>query len=98
MNDIDSGTKICAGRSGSLSFEIEDANIYAEWIIDYNCFNNELKSIERYQKIVKLLIRLESLYFIQFVSGVRKKLLHGLKGMEIVEEQLVVLVIIRIQC
>lgn len=51
--------KTCTGRSGSLDYEIEDANTYAEQIVDYlkynNCFNNELKFIETYQKMSETL-------------------------------------------
>ena len=43
----DAGTKTCAGRPGSLGYEIIDANTYAEWGVDYlkydNCYNEDLK-------------------------------------------------------
>jgi len=55
----DAGTKTCAGRPGSLGYEVEDANTYAEWGVDYlkydNCFNNDIKSIDRYPKMSEAL-------------------------------------------
>eukprot|EP00475_Leptophrys_vorax_P028686 TRINITY_DN416_c0_g1_i2.p1 TRINITY_DN416_c0_g1~~TRINITY_DN416_c0_g1_i2.p1 ORF type:complete len:427 (-),score=77.94 TRINITY_DN416_c0_g1_i2:57-1160(-) len=44
----DAGTKTCAGRPGSLTFEKIDAETYASWGVDYlkydNCFNYDLAS------------------------------------------------------
>ena len=51
----DAGDKTCAGRPGSLGYEKEDAETYAEWGIDYlkydNCYNNGIPSIDRYPKM-----------------------------------------------
>ena len=51
----DAGHKTCAGRPGSLGYEKEDAETYAEWGIDYlkydNCYNNGIPSIDRYPKM-----------------------------------------------
>ena len=48
----DAGEKTCAERPGSLGYEKEDAETYAEWGIDYlkydNCFNTGKPSRERY--------------------------------------------------
>ena len=45
----DAGEKTCAGRPGSLWYEKEDAETYAEWGIDYlkydNCFNKNIPSL-----------------------------------------------------
>lgn len=32
---LDRGNKTCAGRPGSLGYEIKDANTYAAWGVDY---------------------------------------------------------------
>lgn len=51
----DAGNFTCAGRPGSLGYEKEDAETYAEWGIDYlkydNCYNNEISSKIRYPKM-----------------------------------------------
>ena len=51
----DAGEKTCAGRPGSLGYEKEDAETYAEWGIDYlkydNCFNKNIPSLDRYPKM-----------------------------------------------
>ena len=51
----DAGTNTCAGRPGSLGYEEIDAQTYAEWGVDYlkydNCFNNGIKSLDRYPKM-----------------------------------------------
>jgi len=36
----DAGTFTCAGRPGSLGYEINDANIYASWNVDYLKYDN----------------------------------------------------------
>jgi len=36
----DAGNHTCAGRPGSLGFEINDANSYAEWGVDYLKYDN----------------------------------------------------------
>ena len=55
----DAGIKTCAGRPGSLGYEEKDAQTYAEWGVDYlkydNCFNNDIKSIDRYPKMSEAL-------------------------------------------
>ena len=51
----DAGNFTCAGRPGSLGYEKEDAETYAEWGIDYlkydNCYNNGIPSLDRYPKM-----------------------------------------------
>ena len=51
----DAGIKTCAGRPGSLGYEEIDAKTYAEWGVDYlkydNCFNEGIKSLDRYPKM-----------------------------------------------
>ncbi len=48
----DAGDKTCAGRPGSLGYEKEDANRYAEWKVDYlkydNCHSAGSKPETRY--------------------------------------------------
>lgn len=48
----DAGIKTCAGRPGSLGFEENDANTYANWEVDYlkydNCDNNNVPPQTRY--------------------------------------------------
>lgn len=48
----DAGTHTCAGRPGSLGFEVNDANSYASWGVDYlkydNCNNNNIPPKTRY--------------------------------------------------
>ena len=48
----DAGLKTCAGRPGSLGYETNDANRYAEWKVDYlkydNCNNNGTSPKLRY--------------------------------------------------
>ena len=48
----DAGTKTCAGKAGSLGYEVIDAKTYAEWEIDYlkydNCYNENKPAKERY--------------------------------------------------
>ena len=55
----DAGIKTCAERPGSLGYEEKDAQTYAEWGVDYlkydNCFNNNIKSIDRYTKMSEAL-------------------------------------------
>jgi len=36
----DAGYKTCAGRPGSLGYEVEDANTYAKWGVDYLKYDN----------------------------------------------------------
>jgi len=36
----DAGYKTCAGRPGSLNYEVEDANTYASWQVDYLKYDN----------------------------------------------------------
>jgi alpha-galactosidase len=36
----DAGTKTCAGRPGSLTYEEIDAKTYAEWGVDYLKYDN----------------------------------------------------------
>ena len=49
------GNYTCQGRPGSLDFEKQDAEIYAEWNIDYlkydNCYNRGISSLIRYPKM-----------------------------------------------
>ena len=51
----DAGNFTCAGRPGSLGYEEIDAQKYAEWGVDYlkydNCYNNGIKSLDRYPKM-----------------------------------------------
>ena len=46
------GNGTCQNRAGSLDFEEQDANTYAEWGVDYlkydNCYNKGIPSLERY--------------------------------------------------
>uniref|UniRef100_A0A0G4HG19 Alpha-galactosidase n=1 Tax=Chromera velia CCMP2878 TaxID=1169474 RepID=A0A0G4HG19_9ALVE len=48
----DAGEKTCAGRPGSLGFEEVDAQVYAEWEVDYlkydNCYNDKQPARPRY--------------------------------------------------
>ena len=48
----DAGHKTCAGRPGSLNYEVSDANTYASWNVDYlkydNCFTDGSKPEHRY--------------------------------------------------
>ena len=48
----DAGTETCAGRPGSLGFEVNDADTYAKWEVDYlkydNCNNNQVLPQTRY--------------------------------------------------
>ena len=48
----DAGYKTCAGRPGSLGYETQDANTYAQWGVDYlkydNCNSDKTKPEERY--------------------------------------------------
>lgn len=48
----DAGVFTCQVRPGSLFHEVDDANIFASWGVDYlkydNCFNLGIKPIERY--------------------------------------------------
>ena len=48
----DAGTKTCAGRPGSLNYEKQDAQTYAEWKVDYlkydNCHSGLKPPEERY--------------------------------------------------
>lgn len=48
----DAGEKTCAGRPGSLGYEKEDADSYAEWGVDYlkydNCFDTGTSPKVRY--------------------------------------------------
>lgn len=51
-SEIDAGYKTCAGRPGSLGYEIKDALKYAEWKVDYvkydNCNTDGTKPEVRY--------------------------------------------------
>ncbi len=51
----DSGTKTCAGRPGSMGYELQDARQYAEWGVDYLkydwCNNNGQDSKTAYTKM-----------------------------------------------
>jgi alpha-galactosidase len=46
------GSKTCAGFPGSLGYETKDAEVYAEWGVDYlkydNCFNEGVAATVRY--------------------------------------------------
>jgi len=48
----DAGTKTCAGRPGSLGYEVDDANSYASWNVDYlkydNCNSGSTPMTDRY--------------------------------------------------
>ena len=48
----DAGTKTCAGRPGSLNYETQDAETYANWKVDYlkydNCNNQGIAPEKRY--------------------------------------------------
>jgi alpha-galactosidase len=48
----DAGTRTCAGRPGSLNYEVKDADSYASWGVDYlkydNCNNEGIKPEVRY--------------------------------------------------
>lgn len=48
----DAGTKTCQGRPGSLNYEIQDAETYAAWNVDYlkydNCNNQGIAPEKRY--------------------------------------------------
>jgi alpha-galactosidase len=49
---VDAGYQTCAGRPGSLGYEVNDANTYAAWKVDYlkydNCNNDGSKPEVRY--------------------------------------------------
>lgn len=49
------GTKTCAGRAGSLGYEVQDANDYASWGVDYlkydNCYNMGVNATTRYMNM-----------------------------------------------
>ena len=51
----DAGFKTCAGRPGSLNYEVIDASTYASWKIDYlkydNCHTDGTKPEIRYPKM-----------------------------------------------
>jgi len=55
----DAGYKTCAGRPGSLGFELIDAKTFAEWDVDYlkydNCFNSNTSPKVRYPPMAKAL-------------------------------------------
>lgn len=46
------GSKTCAGRAGSLGYEVQDAMDYASWGVDYlkydNCYNEGKNATNRY--------------------------------------------------
>jgi len=46
------GTNTCQGRPGSLGYEVQDANSYASWGVDYlkydNCYNKGIPPEKRY--------------------------------------------------
>ncbi|XP_062507907.1 uncharacterized protein LOC134184274 [Corticium candelabrum] len=48
----EAGYKTCAGRPGSLGYEVVDANTYASWKVDYlkydNCYTDHTKPEVRY--------------------------------------------------
>lgn len=47
------GTHTCQKRAGSLGHEVEDANDYASWGVDYlkydNCYNTGKNATDRYK-------------------------------------------------
>lgn len=49
---IDAGYKTCAGRPGSLGYEVKDASTYAKWGVDFlkydNCNTDGTKPEVRY--------------------------------------------------
>lgn len=51
----DAGNKTCAGRPGSLGYEVTDAVTYALWKVDYlkydNCNNDNITPLIRYPKM-----------------------------------------------
>lgn len=51
----DAGNKTCAGRPGSLGYEVTDAVTYALWKVDYlkydNCNNDNITPLTRYPKM-----------------------------------------------
>ena len=55
----DAGNKTCAGRPGSLGYEENDANTYAQWKVDYlkydNCNNDFIPPQTRYPAMQKAL-------------------------------------------
>jgi len=56
----DAGIMTCERRPGSLGYEEIDAQIYAEWEIDYlkydNCYNTGVPGLERYTKMRNALL------------------------------------------
>jgi alpha-galactosidase len=52
LNILARGNRTCAGRPGSLGYEIKDANTYAIWSIDYlkfdTCSTNGTPAIVEY--------------------------------------------------
>ena len=49
---LDRGYKTCAGRPGSLGYEVKDANTYASWGVDYlkldSCNTNGTPAVVEY--------------------------------------------------
>ena len=54
------GTKTCEGRAGSLGYETQDAQAYANWGVDYlkydNCFNEGKPAVDRYTTMSNALL------------------------------------------
>lgn len=48
----DRGNLTCAGRPGSLGYEVKDANTFANWTVDYlkfdSCFTNGTPAVVEY--------------------------------------------------
>lgn len=55
----DAGNLTCAGRPGSLGYEVKDATTYASWSVDYlkydNCHNDDIDPKIRYPVMTKAL-------------------------------------------
>ena len=49
---LDRGNLTCAGRPGSLGYEIKDAHTYADWTVDYlkldSCYTNGTPAVVEY--------------------------------------------------
>ena len=62
----DAGYLTCAGRPGSLHYEVSDANSYASWHVDYlkydNCYTDFSKPEKRYPVMRDALNKVEYEY------------------------------------
>ena len=69
----DAGSKTCAGRPGSLGHEVDDANSYASWGVDYlkydNCNAGRTPMTKRYDAMRDALNATGRAIFFSFVLG-----------------------------